>query len=57
MFFLAYGDEVSEVSQFHKNPDSGKLSGSWHQNIGGHDQSTARCTRRMRPAHREDEQL
>jgi len=28
MFFLAHGDEVSEVSQFHKNPDSGKLSGS-----------------------------
>jgi DNA-binding NtrC family response regulator len=23
MFFLAHGDEVSEVSQFHKDPDSG----------------------------------
>jgi len=28
MLFLTHGDEVSEVSQFHKDPDSGKLSGS-----------------------------
>jgi len=27
MLFLAHGDEVSKVSQFHKDPDSGKLSG------------------------------
>jgi hypothetical protein len=27
MLFLAHGDEVSEVSQFHKDLDSGTLSG------------------------------
>src|SRR5262249_21280070 len=41
MFFFADGDEIAKVPQLHKNSNSGAVSVSCHQSIGGYHSSTA----------------